>query len=268
MLTGCAKTPTGQVVAVVNGEEITLQELNTELADLNVPENADKKEARRAVLQQIVSRRLLAQAAKQDGIDRDPNFVSQQRRMTEQLLVSMYGKKAMDTVRVPDQAVLNKYMGDHPTMFAGRTLYKLDQIQFDLPSDPKTLKPLEAAHTMEAVAETLTKMGIKFARGAGVIDSARVPPAMLQKILALTPGEPFIVPSSTPGKGLVNVITGSEPAALPSDQARTLAAQAYRNQELGKLGEKRLEEIKAKAKVEYQPGYEPATKSATPVKPS
>ena len=40
-------------------------------------------------------------------------------------------------------------------------------------------------------------------------------------------------------------------------QARALAAQAYRNQQLGKLGEQRLNETKAKAKIEYQPGYEP-----------
>lgn len=257
MMTGCEKKPTGQVVAVVNGEEITLQELNTELSELKIPENADKKEARRAVLQQIVNRRLLAQAAKQDGVDRDPAFISAQRRVSEQLLVSMYGKKAMDTVGVPNTATINKFIAQNPTQFSQRTLYKLDQIQFDLPADPKSLKALESAHTMDAVAETLTRMGIKFARGTGSFDSGKIPPQMLKQILGLKPGEPFIVPAGEPGKGLVNVITGSTPIAIPQDQARAIAAQAYRNQQLSKLGEQRLNETKAKAKIEYQPGYEP-----------
>jgi len=257
MMTGCEKKPTGQVVAVVNGEEITLQELNTELSELKIPENADKKEARRAVLQQIVNRRLLAQAAKTDGVDRDPAYISAQRRLSEQLLVSMYGKKAMDTVGVPGTAEINKFMAQNPTLFSQRTLYKLDQIQFEMPADPKSLKALEGAHTMDAVAEILTKMGVKFARGAGSFDSGKIPPQMLKQILALKPGEPFIVPAGEAGKGLVNVITGSTPIAIPQDQARALAAQAYRNQALGKLGEQRLNEAKAKAKIEYQPGYEP-----------
>lgn len=257
MITGCEKKPTGQVVAVVNGEEITLQELNSELAELKVPENADKKTARRAVLQQIVNRRLLAQQAKEDGVDRDPNYVSAERRMKEQLLVSMYAKKAMDTVSVPDTAAVNKFMAQNPTLFGGRTLYKLDQIQFDMPADPTSLKQLESAHTMDAVADTLTKMGVKFTRGSGSFDSGRIPPQMLKQILALKPGEPFVVPAGEPGKGLVNVITGSSPIAIPADQARAMAAQAYRNQALGKLGEQRLSEAKGKAKIEYQPGYEP-----------
>jgi peptidyl-prolyl cis-trans isomerase C len=209
MLTACEKKPTGQVVAVVNGEEITLQELNSELTELKVPENADKKEARRAVLQQIVGRRLLAQQAKEEGVDRDPNYVSAERRMKEQLLVSMYAKKAMDTVKVPDTAAINKFMAENPTQFGQRTLYKLDQIQFDMPADPRSLKALESAHTMDEVAETLTKMGIRFVRGTGSFDSGKIPERMLKQILGLKPGEPFVVPASEPGKGLVNVITGS-----------------------------------------------------------
>lgn len=263
MMVGCEKKPTGQVVAVVNGEEITLQELNSELAELKVPENADKKEARRAVLQQIVSRRLLSQQAKQDGVDRDPNYISAERRMKEQLLVSMYAKKAMDTVSVPDTAAINKFMAQNPTLFKQRTLYKLDQIQFDMPANPASLKALESAHTMDEVATTLANMGVKFTRGSGSFDSGRIPQPMLKQILALKPGEPFVVPAGEPGKGLVNVITGSTPIAVPDEQARAMAAQAYRNQALAKLGEQRLKEAKAKAKIEYQPGYEPpaATKS-------
>ena len=40
--TGCGKKATGQVVAVVNGDEITLDELNSELNGVNLPPNADK----------------------------------------------------------------------------------------------------------------------------------------------------------------------------------------------------------------------------------
>lgn len=259
---GCSKEATGQVVAVVNGEEITLQELNAELEGLNIPASADKKIIRAQALQQMIDRRLLAQTAKEEGLDRDPAYLTQQRRVNEDLLVRMYAKKASDSIRMPDAAAIDKYIAGHPTMFGSRTRYKVDQIQFALPSDPSRLKVLEADHSLEAVGASLTKMGIKFERGGAAIDSGAVPPEMLKRILDLPPGEPFIVPAG--GRVLVSVITGSEPLAVPSDQVRPLAVQAIRKESLTKLGESRLKEAKAKAKIEYQPGYEPPKPGAAP----
>ncbi|MBO9670479.1 MAG: EpsD family peptidyl-prolyl cis-trans isomerase [Sphingobium sp.] len=254
-LAGCQKKAEGQVVAVVNGEEITSNELNNELAELNVPANADKTRIRAEVLQRMVERRLLAQAAKDSGLDRDPTYINQERRMKEQLLVSMYGKKAFDTVAVPDAAKVDQYITSHPTLFGDRTRYKLDQIVFDPPADAKTLQPLTDLHSMADIAAWLNKQGIKFQRGGNTMDSAGVPPEVMARIKALPPGEPFIVPNS--GKIVASVITGSEPVVVPADQARPLATQAIRREELNKIGEERLKEAKAKAKIVYQAGYEP-----------
>ncbi|HWJ70942.1 MAG TPA: EpsD family peptidyl-prolyl cis-trans isomerase [Sphingobium sp.] len=254
VMTACQKKAEGQVVAIVNGEEITLSELNTEIADLNVPASADKDAVRSQVLQRMVDRRLLVQAAKEAGLDRDPQYLTQQRRMQEQLLVSMYGKKTMDAIRVPDTATIDKYIAAHPTAFADRKRFKLDQLQIDTPADTTRLKELESAHSLAEVATRLTAMGIAFQRGTGTLDSAGVAPEMLQRLQALPPGEPFIVPAN--GKLVINAITAVEPVAVDAEQARPIAAQTIRNEELNKIGEQRLKEAKAKAKIEYQPGYE------------
>ncbi|MBT2186175.1 EpsD family peptidyl-prolyl cis-trans isomerase [Sphingobium nicotianae] len=259
-LAACQKKAEGQVVAIVNGEEITLTELNAEIAELNVPASADKNLVRQRVLARMVDRRLLVQAAKEAGLDRDPTYLTQQRRMEEQLLVSMYGKKAMDTIKVPDAVALDRFISTHPTAFGGRKRYKLDQLLIDVPSDPKRLKELESAHTLADVATKLTAMGIAFQRGTGQFDSASVAPQVLQRIEALPPGEPFIVPNGN--KLVINAITGSEPITLSTEQARQVAAQAMRNEELNKIGESRLKEAKAKAKIEYQTGFEPKTDAA------
>lgn len=255
MTAACQKKAEGQVVAVVNGEEITLNELNAEIADLNVPAGADRNAVRAEVLQRMVDRRLLAQAAKDSGLDRDPTYISQERRMKERLLVSMYGRKALDTIQVPDNAKVDQFMAARPAMFASRTRYNLEQLQFEMPQDTSRLKELESAHTLAEVSQKLTSMGITFQHGVGAMDSATIQPAALKRIEALPPGEPFIVPQG--GRVIVSVITGKEPIVLPAEQARPLAVQALRSEELNKIGEQRLTEAKAKAKVEYQPGYEP-----------
>src|SRR3546814_15555745 len=73
-LWGCGKEATGQVGAGVNGEEITLREINAELGSRPIPEGVDKKVIQQAALQRLVERRLLAQAARDDELDKTPDY--------------------------------------------------------------------------------------------------------------------------------------------------------------------------------------------------
>ncbi|MFM9978662.1 MAG: EpsD family peptidyl-prolyl cis-trans isomerase [Sphingomonadaceae bacterium] len=265
-LAACDKKPTGQIVAVVNGEEISLAELNQELTGAKIPENADKKAIMRQVLERVVDRRLLAQAAKEQGIDRDPTYVSMQRRMSEDLLVQMYAKKAADGIKVPDAAAIDKYINENPTLFAERARLKLDQIVFPMPSNPDVLRQFEKDNSLAAVAATLGRLNIKFAQGEGALDTATVPPKLLQQINALPAGEPFIVPTN--GRVVVSVIKGREPVVIPAAQARPLAVEAMRRQGLSKIGESRLKEARAKAKIEYQADYAPTPAGKAPPAPT
>ena len=259
-LSACQKKAEGQVVAVVNGEEITLNELNSEIADLNVPPSADKEKIKAQVLQQMVERRLLAQAAKDTGLDRDPTYVSQERRLKERLLVSLYGKKAFDSVKVPDTAKIDQFIASHATMFADRKRLRLDQLQFDIPTDATRLKEMDGAKSMAEIVATLTKWGAPFQRGNGALDTAQVPPATVEQISKLPAGEPFIIRNGD--KVIVSAVTAVEPIAVPAEQARQGAAQAIRAEELNKIGQQRLNEAKQKAKITYQKGYEPPAAAA------
>jgi peptidyl-prolyl cis-trans isomerase C len=255
--TGQAAAPQGQVVAVVNGEEILLQDVDAQLADMNLPATADRKAARIALIQQVVNRKIMAQEARKLGFDRDPGFIAQRRRAEEELLLSTFARRKMEAVPAPDGAAIARFMTENPHMFAQRKIYRIDQIQFDMPADPATLKSLQSAHSLDEVARALTGMGLKFQRGNGTMDSARIPARQLEQILRLPKGEPFVLPGSQPGKGLANVITGSEPLSVSQAEQRDIAAKAIRNQALAKIGEQQLNDAKAKAQIEYQPGYQP-----------
>ena len=254
-VTSQAKPPEGQVVAVVNGEEVTMQDVDGQLPSL--PGGADRKAARAAALQQIVGRKLMAQEARQLGLDRDASFLAQKRRVEEELLLATFAKQQMEKVPVPDAAAITKFMADNPHMFANRRIYKLAQIQFDVPADPASLKSLEGTHSLDAAAQALTKLGVKFERGTSTLDSAKVSAQLLTQVLALPKNEPFIIASPQPGKGLINVITGSEPVSVAQAEQRDIAMKALRNQALAKVGEQRLAEAKGRAKIEYQAGFEP-----------
>jgi peptidyl-prolyl cis-trans isomerase C len=109
-LAGCSKKPTDQVVAIVNGEEISLPELNAELGNAQVPPGVDKKVVQQQLLQRLVDRRLLAQAAKDQGLDRDPAYIVEQRRVMESMLVEKLAKRTNDTIPVPTAADVDKFI--------------------------------------------------------------------------------------------------------------------------------------------------------------
>lgn len=258
-LSGCEKAAEGQVAAVVNGEEITLQEINAALAQVNAPEGVDKKVLQQRALQQIVDRRLLAQAARESGIDQDPAYLIRERQLSEALLVQMYAQKAGTTLKVPDQNAINNYTEKHPFAFANRTVYAVDQIVFPAPENLEDLKALESANTLEQVGATLTEMGIPFQAKSAQMDSAQVPPAMMAQIVSLSPGEPFVIP--TGATVTASVIKAQQKVPFNAEQSGPVAVKAIRNEEMAKIMKQRLGDAKAKAEITYQSGFEPPAES-------
>jgi len=254
-LQACGGEPTGQVIAVVNGEEITQAELNAEISGLSVPPTGDKEEIRRQILQQLVDRRLMAQVAKEEGFDRDPEFINRERKMREELLVRMYGQKVAKTVGIPDSAAVNRFLAENPGKFSQRVVYDVDQVVFDFPSDPKVLNALEADKSLAEVEKTLARFKVDFSRGTNKMDSASVPVAALKQIQSLPAGEPFVIP--TQGRITVSVITGSSPVPTTEQDVAPLAAQEIRAANLTKLLQTRLDDAKSKADITYQDGFAP-----------
>lgn len=251
----CDKQATGQSVAVVNGEEISQSELNEELAAANVPESVDKKTVMPQLLQRIVDRRLIAQHAIEQGVDKTPDYLSRQRRLNENLLIGMYTQRQSEALKPATPQQIEQFMNQNPGMFGQREMLALQQIAFDRPADMTLLRQMENDHSLEAVAATLTRLGIPFQRGAGRLDTASIPTPVAQQIKGLPPGEPFVAPSGN--RIVVSVVQARQAAVPPQDEARRVAAEALRRQKLGEMLDKQLKEVKAAAKIEYQPGFEP-----------
>jgi peptidyl-prolyl cis-trans isomerase C len=263
LVASCGKEATGQVAAVVNGEEITLQEINAELGSTPVPDGVDKKVVQQAALQRIVERRLLAQAAREDGIDKTPDYLLRERQLRDALLVQLMGQRAERALKVPDQQEIDKFIADNPLMFAERKVLTIDRIQFALPESVDQLKALENDHSMDAVAARLQQMGIQFRRDRPLVDAASLGQQRMAQIRALPPGEPFVIPEN--GVVTVGVITGERSEPVATEQARPLAVQALRKQKLTETVQQRLKQSRETAKIEYQDGFAPAADKAQPV---
>lgn len=264
---GCQKKVGGQVVAVVNGDEITQQELNAELQGANIPPGVDKKAVMAQILQRIVDRKLLVQEAKAQGLDQSPAYLEQVRRSQDTLIVNLLAGKVSKNISLPDGGTVTRFIAGNPTMFSERKRYALDQIIFPQPADMKVIHELEPAHSLDAVAAVLTAHGIQFTRTTGQLDSGAIPPAMASRITTLPPGEPFLVPDN--GRIVASVIKSTEPIPTPDEQAKPAALNVLRQQALAAAMRKELERARAAAKIEYQPGFSPPKAApAAPAEPT
>jgi len=255
LLSSCQKKAEGQTVAVVNNEEITASELNDELARENLSGAAATPEARNRALQQLITRHLLAQQAKSDGLDKSPEFLKQQRRATEDLLINMLVSRQVNTAKVPSADEIRRFEASRPEMFTNREIWTLDQVIYPLPKDAALAAKIGAAKSLDEIIQLLNGANIQFTRSTRQIDSAIFPHNIWEQITRLKPGEPFIAPG--PDKAAASVVTARQPNPLPEDKARQLALQGLRRQQVDNFVDQRVKSLKASAKIQYQAGFGP-----------
>lgn len=255
LTSACQKKASGQTVAVVNNEEITSSELNAELTNENASVTGSTQQVRAQALQNLIDRRLLAAQARSEGLDKSPDFINQQRRATEDLLIRMLIMRQANTAQVPSADDINRFEATHPGIFANRETWTLQQINFPLQKDQAIVAKLKAAQSLDEIEKILTAAGVQINKATRKIDTAVLPPAIYDQLARLKTGEPFIVPG--PQTEVASVITARDPAPLSGDDARKVAVEGIKRDQLQKLVQDRVKSLKASAKIQYQPGFAP-----------
>jgi EpsD family peptidyl-prolyl cis-trans isomerase len=258
-VSGCQRKAEGQTVAVVNGEEITVPDLNFALNNAKVPQGVEKDAARSQVLQQLVDRRLLAEQARKEGIDKTPDYLNRERRADEDLLISMLADRRLNTTPVPSDREVDTYIAAHPEKFANREAWDLDQTAYQTPTDPAITKEIHGAKTVDQLVSVLQAHKIPFTKQKSRVDTAMVPAEIYAKLNSMAPGEPFFIAFGN--RSVSSSITGREPHPLTGDQAKPVAVDAIRKTQATSSIQNMLKSLKSSAKVDYQSGYAPPKKS-------
>lgn len=271
LLAGCGKKEgeieKGQVVATVDGKDVTVHELNAELQGANVPQNMtaeQKKQFEQAALQQVVNRRILADIARERGLDKTPMFLLQEKRAEEQILVQMLQRQMSSAVKAPTSTEVADFMAQNPDLFAERKIFTIDQIQFEAPKDPNLMRKYQPLTTMDQVESTLKSDSLQYKRAPATLDVATANPELVQQVLKMPPGEIFIIPA---GRVMIaNKITETKVQPLTGPQAQQLATAMLQQKKFQDLIKRDLEPKvkKAEGEVKYQAGFAPPKKPDAP----
>jgi EpsD family peptidyl-prolyl cis-trans isomerase len=256
---GCTRKAEGQTIAVVNGQEITAPDLNFALEQAKIPDNADKNAARSQVLQQLVDRRLLAEQARKEGIDKTPEYLNRQRLADETLLITMLASRRLNTAQLPSDREVQNFISTHPEIFDKRETWSLDQLMYPTPTNAALKGQILAAHSIDQLAAVLQKNNVASTRQKNRLDTANIPPELYGQLAKLPAGEPFA--ASAGQQTVASAITAREPNPISGDRAKPVAVETMRKTQTAKALEDMLKSLRSSAKVEYQPGYGPPKKS-------
>ena len=120
----------GQVIARVNGEEITIHQLNAEAASVPMT-GEDAKDVRKQVLRSIVYRTMLRQAAVKAKLDRNPNVRMLIDAAKDRVLAELYVDSQTGTTPPPTSDEIEKFITDNPLQFNERRIYTFEQLTLD-----------------------------------------------------------------------------------------------------------------------------------------
>ncbi|MBS3960455.1 MAG: hypothetical protein KGZ61_01270 [Sandarakinorhabdus sp.] len=257
--------PTGQVVAILDGQEITVLEVNAELQGTPIPPAMTRRDAEKVALNNIITRRMLANAAEARELTRKPDFMMQERRTAEQLRVQALARDIAAGVAAPTRDEANKFIEENPWMFRDRKFFILDQVQFLRPDNIEKLG-FEGARSMAEVEAILNTNKIEFRRQPASLDALGANPDFIRevsKVLEKNPQELFMFASRPQGAPapviLVNQVKESRVQPFMGDEARTFAINFLRNErtQAALRAEVEKQQKAAREKTVFQEGWEP-----------
>jgi EpsD family peptidyl-prolyl cis-trans isomerase len=258
--------PKGQVVATVNGDEITTVELGRELGNFSSKDPAVVKAAQQQALQQIIMRELLTQKAKAEKLDKTPEYTLQVRRGEETLLAQLYQRKLAAAAAAPSRDEAEAFVSSHPLMFAQHRVMVVDQVAAK-PNGKIKPDQFKSLKTLEEVKSLFDAQGVPYRESVATLDTLNTDPRLVDQVDKLPPGEVFVVPQQ--GALMFNRIASTKSLPIRGDMAVNYATGLLRNQKAQDLVRTQMIALRSGAEksITYNPAYKPAKPFTPPPAP-
>lgn len=239
----------GQALASVNGDEITVLQLNEELQRSNVPA-AQQAVATKQILESLIDRQLLVGEAVKEKLDRDPKVVQAVERAKALILAQVYLQKHSGTVARPTKDEVLAYYEKNPMFFAQRKAFDMRQVVLqtkDINDDVKAA--IDSAKSLEDAASWLESHKVAFVRGQVARTTADLPPELSSKLLSMPKGQLFMVKEGE--RSTLISIADIKDIPQSVEVSAGQIEQFLFNKKNKELADAELARLRAAAKIEY-----------------
>lgn len=257
-----------QVVAKVNGDEITVHQLNYELAKLGNLDPAQAKQAANQVLKSMVDQQLLVQAATENKIDRDPQVLQTIEATRRQILAQAQLQKMTASEARPSDAEVADYYVKNPALFSDRRIYRLQEINIKVtPENANAVKAqLQQTKNLGDFINWLKTQEIPAQAGQTTKTAEQLPLELLPRLQQMKNGQALTF--AAPGMLNILVLVDSKSEPVTQEQAKPKIALFLENARKRDAAKAELKKLQDKAKIEYLGEYAKAGETAPATAPA
>jgi|SRR5882672_2140764 len=263
---GCGKrdekAPATQVAAKVNGDEITVHQVNDALGRQKVrPDQAES--AKRQILERLIDQQLARQQALEKKLDRTARTVQAIEAARSEILARSYIEQLATAQAKPGAEDVKKYYAEHPELFSQRRLFSIEELivvhkQESVAADIK--QRASKAKDLTEIATWLKTQNIEAAAQRGVRAAEQIPLPWLPEMQKMKDGEIRVFDD---GERL-NVIrvAASRPAPVDEAGATPFIQQFIFNRQLNETIGKQIQSLRDKSNIEYMGEFSGKAKDA------
>jgi EpsD family peptidyl-prolyl cis-trans isomerase len=245
-----------QVVAKVNGDEISIHQINFQLGRMTQGNPASlneeqSKQAAKQILSRLVDQQILKQKALELKLDRDPRILQALEASKSEILAQAYLEQLMSKAAKPSAAQVDTFYAKNPELFEKRRVYRLQELVVDVAKEKhaEVTENIKSLKNINEIANWLKNNKYPFNANSNVRTAEQLPLELLKKLQPLKDGEFLTVPSG-PALNIVH-IAASQTMPITREKATPIIEQYFLNQSKNELAKSEMLALNKNAKVEY-----------------
>lgn len=217
----------------------------------------------------LIDSQLLQEEAIRNKLDRDPLVQQAIAQAHTEILAQAQLQRRAAALAAPTHAEIDRYVVQHPELFAERKLFQIEQLVIDSKDYTPALKlRLDGASSVGQLARWLDTRGVHYTRARLARNSAELTPALLARLQTMRKHQLFVVVAGpqTTLDALLDVTSDPVPQAAALAQAEAILRREART--LADQAE--IKRLRALAKIAYfkqQQGSAVQTVGALAAKP-
>ena len=237
-----------KILAKVGALTVTENEVNDFLAELGARgQGYNTPDGRKAILEQIISSKLLLLDARHNLLETEPEFKAELAKLRENLLINYAGNKVISAVKVSDEDV-KKYYEDNLDKFQQGETVNADHILVE--SEEKALEILSKIESDELTFGDAAKQYSTCPsgqRGGNLGDFGRgqMVPEFDTAVFELAVGEITKTPVKTQfGYHLIKLNSKSESSVMPYEEIAPQLSEMVLNEKRREAYERKINQLK------------------------
>ena len=244
-------TPDAQLVARVNGVEISAR-------DLRMQSGSNGRATVAQAVEKVIDRELLVQKALEAGLEREPAVKDSIDNARRQVLAQAYLDRAASAATRPSRDEVRAFYAENPALFAERRIYRMRELVVSAPAELVDVLRSQAtrATDIDEIATWLKSRNARFSAASETQPAEQLPLAFLPQMSRMKAGEIAVFPTpasanSPFGGATVIQVVHAEEAPLALEQSQALIEEFLAGRRRLEVAAAEVKRLRATARIEY-----------------